>query len=380
MAARLTAVVQHAGLLLLRAAIVGGPAATLAVLNTTWSNTISRTPCHDVDPNCLPCPLVAAASGGCAGPVAGPGGRPSYFCNAAALACMDGRVVSLNISHAGLVLSHLQANVSQLSELRHLGEHMVLLCVRLVLRALLGCPPCWHFIPGHCMQALIYTHHSMCACLCRTTAGLEGIQLGSSMLPSAWSALSKLVSLQLSANSTRVGALPPSWGLLQSLQRLSLANLTVEAAGLPSGWSNLTSLQSLELHDINLMGDGLMLPAAWGSGLRSLENLTLSHVRGLAAGQQLPDAWVAGLPALKVLQLTEVGNLSSPLGHYAQLVNRPSSNATTGGLRVLVLSGLNLAGTIPAALLNTSWCVLLCRHLCKQEHAMSARALLLSLT
>ena len=225
-------------------------------------------------------------------------------------------------------------------------------------------------------------HSPLHVCMpCRTTAGLEGIQLGSSMLPSAWSALSKLVSLQLSANSTRVGALPPSWGLLQSLQRLSLANLTVEAAGLPSGWSNLTSLQSLELHDINLMGDGLMLPAAWGSGLRSLENLTLSHVRGLAAGQQLPDAWVAGLPALKVLQLTEVGNLSSPLGHYAQLVNRPSSNATTGGLRVLVLSGAGSTWRAPSQPhCSTPAGACCCAGICASRNMQCLRALLLSLT
>lgn len=123
--------VPLAALLLLRAAIVGGPTATLAALNTTWSNTTSRTPCHDIDPNCLACPLAAAATGGCASPIVGPGGRPSYFCNAAALGCIDGRVVSVNISHAGLVLSQLPAEVSQMAQLRHLGERAAVLKARL---------------------------------------------------------------------------------------------------------------------------------------------------------------------------------------------------------------------------------------------------------
>lgn len=209
-----------------------------------------------------------------------------------------------------------------------------------------------------------------CAHAGRAPAGLEGIQLGNSALPNAWSTLSQLASLRLSANGTRVGALRSSWGLMPSLRELSLANLTVETAGLPSDWANLTSLQSLALCDLNLTGDGLMLPAAWGPGMRSLASLTLTRVRGLAAAQQLPDAWVARLPALTSLQLTDVGNLSSPLARYAQLLSRPS-NASAGGLRVLVLSGLNLTGTIPATLLHTSWCAL-ALHACVRVWPCSA--------
>jgi hypothetical protein len=106
----------HAGLLALKAAIVGGPTNITDGLNLTWNST-RLTPCHDVDPSCLPCVNASL----CGAQVLLPGaGTVRHYCNAFSVSCMAGRVA--NISFAGLTMQDLPTQINQLAWLQELGE------------------------------------------------------------------------------------------------------------------------------------------------------------------------------------------------------------------------------------------------------------------
>lgn len=112
-------VVVCAGLLSLKSAIINGPASLVSAINTSWSD-VWLTPCHDLDPACLSCSVANCSLGGIF-PGATP--LPAYYCNAATVACKDGRVVNISLSgYTGLVLSQLPTEVNQLGRLQELGR------------------------------------------------------------------------------------------------------------------------------------------------------------------------------------------------------------------------------------------------------------------
>jgi hypothetical protein len=96
-----------------------GPANLTAAIAATWSEALP-TPCHELDPNCQLC-----ASGNCSSSrpvVVSSTGVPSYFCNAAAVACRDDRVANVSLGVWGLVLKGLPPQLNQLDRLQTLGE------------------------------------------------------------------------------------------------------------------------------------------------------------------------------------------------------------------------------------------------------------------
>lgn len=105
----------HAGLLALRAAIVGAPPSITDPLNATWSST-RLTPCHDVDPSCMPCVNASL----CGTQLLLGAGPARHYCHAFGVSCLAGRVT--NISLAGLVFQDLPAQINQLAWLQELGE------------------------------------------------------------------------------------------------------------------------------------------------------------------------------------------------------------------------------------------------------------------
>jgi hypothetical protein len=114
-----------AGVLALKAAVVGGPVNTTDGLNATWTAVNTSTPCHQVDPNCQRCP----APGVCGTVVPNATAPVRYYCNAFGITCENGRVAS--ITFGGLVVSQLPPPINQLAWLRELGECEVsLLLVR----------------------------------------------------------------------------------------------------------------------------------------------------------------------------------------------------------------------------------------------------------
>jgi hypothetical protein len=114
-----------AGLLTLRSAMVGATTPDIAAKYPGWGDT-SKSPCHDIDPNCKLCPWQLPYQV-CGTQIASntTTGLPSYYCNAYGVACTDGRVTAVNMSGVGLVLSQMPAGLSQLTMLRELGERIL---------------------------------------------------------------------------------------------------------------------------------------------------------------------------------------------------------------------------------------------------------------
>jgi hypothetical protein len=94
-----------------------------AALAATWSNA-TVTPCHEIDPNCQMC--VPGSNCSAAAPPA-PSGAASFFCNAVAVACSNGRVLNVSLNYPGLVLASLPVEVNQLARLQRLGECVCLM-------------------------------------------------------------------------------------------------------------------------------------------------------------------------------------------------------------------------------------------------------------
>lgn len=104
-----------AGLLALKTAVVTGTSNITMAINTTWSNTLA-TPCHEIDPSCLPCPL-----GQCGSPAPAGTGPPRFYCNTFGVSCQDGRVSNISLGYPGLVFSQLPPQINQLARLREIG-------------------------------------------------------------------------------------------------------------------------------------------------------------------------------------------------------------------------------------------------------------------
>lgn len=91
---------------------------TTDALNATWTAVNISTPCHQVDPNCQPCPAPGVC--GTLVPNANAAVPARYYCNTFGITCENGRVAS--IVFAGLVASQLPTQINQLAWLRELGE------------------------------------------------------------------------------------------------------------------------------------------------------------------------------------------------------------------------------------------------------------------
>ncbi|PNH08674.1 Leucine-rich repeat receptor-like protein kinase PXL2 [Tetrabaena socialis] len=166
-------------------------------------------------------------------------------------------------------------------------------------------------------------------------AGISGLPL-----PDAFSDLTGLTYLSLSANSFTTGA-PPSWSVLTGLRSLLLGSsvsLAVPGSGGPwAEWSTLTALESLSLRDQGLSGG---LPAEWAS----LTALTLMDLSGNALTGGLPPAWSA-LASLDSLLLYD-NILTGPLPLV--WLNHDPSELYMVQMRYLDLSRNSLDGVIPA--------------------------------
>eukprot|EP00798_Chlamydomonas_sp_ICE-L_P026789 gene26789-4377_t len=189
--------------------------------------------------------------------------------------------------------------------------------------------------------------------------GLTSLQLGGTTtltgsLPSEWSSLSSLASLEL-MDSGAEGPLPPSWSLLTSLTSFQATGNSNLDGPMPSEWSSLANLVTLDLSSNALSG---ALPPSWSSlsGLRKLD-LSSNSLTG-----PLPPSWSAldGLMALNASDNSLTGPLPSTWASLPQLLELdlsrnelnstlPASWSLLTQLQVMNLSHNSLTGYIPSA-------------------------------
>gem|GEM_PF-1940717 len=70
-----------------------------------------------------------------------------------------------------------------------------------------------------------------------------------------------MVDLRLQDNNF-VSTLPTQWSSLTSLQTLNLSNNTIITGTLPSSWSTMTAMRNMNLSGLNLEGQ---IPSSWSS-------------------------------------------------------------------------------------------------------------------
>jgi hypothetical protein len=228
------------------------------------------------------------------------------------------------------------------------------------------------------------------------------------VLPQELGTLPSLRVLHLSGPAAPSSSLPPEWGWLHQLQSLWLLNMSglagthagmhhagasarrpccnhhvdllrrppllllllppphCLAGSLPASWGNMSSLASLRI--TGAPGVSGTIPAAWSSMAASLRELQLST---LSLSGALADPWPGGLPHVTHLHITDTPALLLPanISRWASnasmaalvLSNAPGlaglsldacgldSSRAWPNLTRLALSGLGLAGTLPAS-------------------------------
>ncbi|WIA22988.1 hypothetical protein OEZ86_009906 [Tetradesmus obliquus] len=254
------------GLLSLKSAIIGASTPDIAAKYPGWGDT-SKTPCHDVDPNCKLCPwqlpiqtcgtqVQSAGNGTVTGP-------PSYYCNAFGVACSDGRVTTVNISGVGLVLKGLPGGFSQLTMLRELD-----------------------------MEGNTVSQTSSLPDTWLQVVSLANNSLQGSLNSSAWHTFASLCSLNLSSNRI-TGALQASWSALRTNLSIDLSynNITGPLpAGLAAAGADGRVLQ-LALLNVSRNSITGTLPASYANLSAAVPTALVLSYNQLQGG--IPDAWAA---------------------------------------------------------------------------------------
>lgn len=135
--------------------------------------------------------------------------------------------------------------------------------------------------------------------------------------------------------------LPPEWGAWTSIRTFSLINGSYTGS-LPASYGNWSVLSSLRLERLPLSGP---VPAEWvqATSFPSLKDLSLVEMPGVSLAWGQLFTWLDPKGAgLANLTLVNVGNFSG--GGLD-----PITPAKYPALKSLVLSNLNLSGTVPAA-------------------------------
>ncbi|PNH08677.1 hypothetical protein TSOC_004772 [Tetrabaena socialis] len=158
-------------------------------------------------------------------------------------------------------------------------------------------------------------------------AGISGLPL-----PDAFSDLTGLTYLSLSANSFTTGA-PPSWSVLTGLRSLLLdssSSLAVPGSGGPwAEWSTLTALEMLSLRDQGLSGG---LPAEWAS----LTALTFMNLSENELSGTLPPSWssLSRLVDLRISDNTLSGSIPNTWISTLRHLDLSGNPALCGGIPI----------------------------------------------
>eukprot|EP00798_Chlamydomonas_sp_ICE-L_P024187 gene24187-9781_t len=159
---------------------------------------------------------------------------------------------------------------------------------------------------------------------------LTSIELGGpadlvGSLPSEWSLLTNLVVVEVS-NTDASGTLPPSWSTLVALTSLTM-NTNPLTGSLPPEWSTMTELVTLEVIGNTLTGS---LPVEWCS----LNSLTSLELGGNLLTANIPQQWSSCLTALLTLNVTDNSNTcgSVPSGFTATASTTKSEMGNSSAL------------------------------------------------
>ena len=190
------------------------------------------------------------------------------------------------------------------------------------------------------------------------------VKLGmSSSLPSSWSSLTQLETLEISQISSQSlsGAIPEEWSLMTRLKRLTIYFASYRpVASTPPSW--LSQIEEIELHYGYWLN--MELPSSWGSSttLKSLKLHYCTFTGGLPDGITnnpiIETIWIqgdtkfaVGLPAPS--DLSKMTRLQTFVAYYPAWVGQlPNAYPTLNFTTFSLVNAWYITGTIPQSLLD----------------------------